>query len=113
MAVGLVFTNTLPGYRSWHYKKANDKIVEFDHEDNDGGQTPAETLDMFIDALEKADLELASKYFITEKQQSWLKILREYAENDLLDQLIKEIESTREKVTFQKYSNGTWKIKDF
>lgn len=35
-------------------KKAADKI---------GGKTPQETLQMFIDAVEKGDYELASKYF--------------------------------------------------
>lgn len=33
-------------------------------EDTYGGKTPEETLQMFIDALKKGDVELASKYFI-------------------------------------------------
>ncbi len=32
--------------------------------DTYGGKTPQETLNLFIDALEKEDVELASKYFI-------------------------------------------------
>jgi len=32
--------------------------------DTYGGKTPRETLNLFIDALEKEDIELASKYFI-------------------------------------------------
>lgn len=43
-------------------KKANDKI---------GGKTPQETLDLFIKAVEAGDYELASKYFVVEKQEEW------------------------------------------
>ncbi len=32
--------------------------------DTYGGKTPEETLGMFIDALKKGDVELASKYFV-------------------------------------------------
>jgi len=33
-------------------------------EDTYGGKTPEETLNLFIEALKKEDLELASKYFV-------------------------------------------------
>lgn len=36
--------------------------------DTYGGATPEETLKLFIDALEKKDYELASKYFVVEEQ---------------------------------------------
>jgi hypothetical protein len=39
-------------------------------EDTYGGETPEETLTMFIDALEKGDIELASKYFILDDNLS-------------------------------------------
>ncbi len=39
--------------------------------DKYGGKTPEETFDMFIAALEKSDVELASKYFVLKKQESW------------------------------------------
>jgi hypothetical protein len=35
--------------------------------DTYGGKTPQETLDMFIDALKKGDMELASKYFVLQE----------------------------------------------
>jgi len=38
--------------------------------DTYGGYTPAETLQLYIDALKKADYELASKYFIESKRQA-------------------------------------------
>ncbi len=45
-------------------------------EDTFGGKTPQETLDMFIDALKKEDVELASKYFLLNEvgqvDQEWV-----------------------------------------
>ncbi|OHA07435.1 MAG: hypothetical protein A2934_05600 [Candidatus Sungbacteria bacterium RIFCSPLOWO2_01_FULL_47_10] len=38
-------------------------------EDTYGGETPEETLELFISALEKGDVELASKYFVLDKQE--------------------------------------------
>ena len=37
--------------------------------DTYGGSTPEETLELFKKALEKGDVELASKYFVIEKQK--------------------------------------------
>ncbi|MBT6053372.1 MAG: hypothetical protein HOG49_41850, partial [Candidatus Scalindua sp.] len=37
-----------------------------------GGDTPEETLELFIQALESGDVELASKYFVVEKQEEGL-----------------------------------------
>ncbi|MBI2628251.1 MAG: hypothetical protein HYW71_02355 [Candidatus Niyogibacteria bacterium] len=39
--------------------------------DTYGGKTPQETLNMFIKAVEVGDYELASKYFVVEKQGDW------------------------------------------
>ena len=39
-------------------------------EDTYGGETPEETLAMFIEALEKKDIELASKYFVLDDNLS-------------------------------------------
>jgi hypothetical protein len=41
--------------------------------DTYGGKTPQETLQMYIDAVEKGDYELASKYFVVEKQEKELR----------------------------------------
>lgn len=38
--------------------------------DTYGGKTPQETLDMFVDALKKGDIELASKYFVLREDGS-------------------------------------------
>lgn len=39
--------------------------------DTYGGDTPEQTLQLFIDALKAGDTELASKYFVIEKQEEW------------------------------------------
>lgn len=44
--------------------------------DTYGGKTPQETLQMYIDAVEKGDYVLASKYFIGDHQEKELKSLR-------------------------------------
>ncbi len=53
--------------REYYERKAADKI---------GGKTPEETLDLFIQAVEKGDYELASKYFVVGKQGEELKSLQ-------------------------------------
>jgi len=44
--------------------------------DTVGGKTPQETLEMFIAAVEAGDYELASKYFVTERQAEELTSLQ-------------------------------------
>ena len=49
-----------------NYEKATKALSDFEtamKNDTYGGKTPQETLEMFIDALKKGDIELASKYF--------------------------------------------------
>ncbi len=61
--------------------------------DTYGGKTPQETLDMFIDALEKGDLELASKYFVLREDGSRdpeiLEALQEKKINNILPEMIR------------------------
>ncbi|HON21743.1 MAG TPA: hypothetical protein P5345_00760 [Candidatus Paceibacterota bacterium] len=45
------------------YEQALDQYYQVLAQDTYGGKTPQETLDMFINALEKGDIELAAKYF--------------------------------------------------
>lgn len=95
LVVVLIFTNVLPGYRSWQYKRAYEKMAEPYYKDTYGGKTPEETYDMFIDALKKGDVELASKYFVVEKQDDWLKTLEEYEKEGILFKFALELESTK------------------
>jgi len=46
-------------------------------DDKYGGKTPEETYTMFLEALKKKDIELASKYFALEKQEQYKKALNE------------------------------------
>lgn len=61
-------------------------------EDTYGGDTPEETLRLFIDALKKGDTDLAAKYFVLDKQGEWKKELAKIKEGGLLDVLLKDIE---------------------
>ena len=95
--------------------------------DTYGGKTPQETLEMYIDAVQKGDYELASKYFIGDKQEKELIDLdRTSPENlqkiiNLLKEDLKSPGSFSEKrdgfairkpllVDFKLYPNGIWKI---
>ena len=50
------------------YKQAQNKDIY-------GGKTPEETLSLFVDALKKGDVKLASKYFVLDKQKEMEKEL--------------------------------------
>lgn len=63
-----------------------------------GGDTPEQTLQLFVDALKKGDTDLAAKYFVLDKQQEWREELMKIKEKGLLKDMIKDIEST--KLTF-------------
>jgi len=63
-------------------------------EDTYGGKTPEETLAMFIDALEKGDIELASKYFILDdnlSRQKWEDGLKQAQEEGRILKIIESI----------------------
>ena len=99
-------------------KKAADKI---------GGKTPQETLDLFIKAVESGDYELASKYFVVEKQKEWKENLNTAKNIDEFLQIIKntkqsEGEYSEDKKTYSIYKptsidfilypSGNWKIEE-
>ncbi|OGN23567.1 MAG: hypothetical protein A2918_00640 [Candidatus Yanofskybacteria bacterium RIFCSPLOWO2_01_FULL_42_49] len=86
----------LPGYKSWQLKRAYDKVEEPYYADTYGGKTPEETYDMFIDALKKGDVELASKYFVVEDQEKWNKTLSEYKKVGSLGGFVSELEEAKE-----------------
>ena len=59
-------------YQSYQWQKRTDALQEAMigpyRTDTYGGKTPEETWAMFLDALKKKDVELASKYFEVDKQ---------------------------------------------
>ena len=95
-----------------------------------GGKTPQETFDLFISALENKNVELASKYFILNKQMIWLKTLSEYKNKLLLADFVAELKSIKSiwmtgkesnqaiefyysnnnVIKFEKYPSGIWKL---
>src|SRR3989344_1148709 len=90
-------------YLAWeeNYKKAM-------REDTYGGKTPEETLQMFIEALEKEDVELASKYFALETdtkspnyltRKKWKNYLQEIGNKKLLQQMANDIEKDAKPLT--------------
>lgn len=83
-------------FKDWQYRRGLDESRQMYDEwqeefyqqalaDNVGGKTPQDTLRMYIEAVEKGDYELASKYFILEKQAEELKIFQDkkYKQEDL------------------------------
>src|SRR3989344_2512080 len=63
-------------------------------QDTYGGKTPEETLQMFIEALKKEDIELASKYFIIDTQnlrEEWRKTLEKAGKEGKLVEIENQI----------------------
>ncbi|MDO8516389.1 MAG: hypothetical protein Q7S28_04005 [bacterium] len=99
--------------------------------DTYGGKTPQETLQMYIDAVEKGDYDLASKYFIEVYKEKELRILSNSTQENMnkltqvLNESLKSSEFTLEGsfstgqefsiykpilLRFRLYPNGIWKI---
>ncbi|MBI3274205.1 MAG: hypothetical protein HYZ69_03605, partial [Candidatus Colwellbacteria bacterium] len=97
-------------YRVWQFNNTHSNLSEEYIQDAYGGKTAEETHDLFLKAIKEEDIELASKYFVIEKQSDWLRILEEYERNNLLTGFIKELEETKNKGVFEKYPTGIWKI---
>ena len=72
-------------------REANDYLERLQAEyksDTYGGQTPEETLALFIAALEKGDIELASKYFLPEDREEIMNDIKSAKEVGRLNQSI-------------------------
>ena len=134
---GLVIWSMLnlgPWLRDWQEQKAaaaiQKQLDKFYHEDRYGAKTPEETFDLFVLALENSDIKLASRYFIINKQASWLKTLNEYENKKLLSDFVVELKDIKNiwkkgqennqsmefyynakgVIKFEKYPSGIWKI---
>ena len=66
--------------------------------DTYGGKTPQETLDMFISAVEKGDYELASKYFVVERQDKWKDDLVSIAKDNKLNIFLNPLKEARNNI---------------
>ncbi len=74
--------------------------------DTYGGKTPQETLKMFIDALKKGDIDLASKYFALDTNEKspdyltrkkWVDGLVEISKNGEISNIVSVLESLKTK----------------
>jgi len=101
-------------YLEWqkNYEKAM-------REDTYGGKTPEETLQMFIEALKKGDIELASKYFAlntNEKSEyyltrkEWEEGLQKIKDEGKLKEVISQLAKT--KLVFKDESGALFKKYD-
>ena len=64
-------------------------------EDTYGGETPEETLRLFIDALKKGDTDLAAKYFVLDVQPERREGLAKIKEKGLLEEMVKDLEGAK------------------
>lgn len=112
-----LLVNLGPWLKNWQNNrtaKSSQEQLENEYKnDKYGGATPKETFNLFISALEKGDTNLASKYFIIEKQAAWTKTLTTYKNQSLLNNLITELKSlSLDQNMFKFYPSGVWKIND-
>ncbi|OGZ96914.1 MAG: hypothetical protein A3B34_00890 [Candidatus Sungbacteria bacterium RIFCSPLOWO2_01_FULL_54_21] len=76
-------------------EKQAEEIKKEYREDPYGGDTPEETLKLFIEALKKGDIDLAAKYFVLDKQEEWRADLSQIQEKGLLDEMVGDLTSTK------------------
>ncbi|MBI2451439.1 MAG: hypothetical protein HYV52_03910 [Parcubacteria group bacterium] len=116
--LALFFVVILAGDKYYRYsqEKAQKKLVEEMNrpylEDTYGGKTPEETFAMFLDALKKGDIELASKYFDIKKQGEWKNILQKVKDDNELSILIDELSQGLEYKGSLYKGNKQYQIKD-
>ena len=79
----------IPEYQA---RKAYEQLLEEYKNDPYGGDTPEETLQLFIDALKKGDVELAAKYYIFSSQERRYQDLIVLQEKNELANTIKRLE---------------------
>jgi len=75
-----------------------------------GGETPEQTLQMFIDALKAGDTDLASKYFMVDKQKEWRNKLIESKEKNNIDGFVSVLESVDIKKEGKKLFDGNYQF---
>jgi len=98
IGVGLIYGIDYVRYRTSEEYRARQYLKELEKqyaEDQYGGDTPEETLRLFIDALKKEDTDLAAKYFVLDKQEEWRKSLTILEEKKLIDEMVKDLETAK------------------
>lgn len=80
------------------FAKFEEQYVEAMTADTYGGQTPQETLNLFIAALKKEDVGLAVKYFMYDdhlSKEKWVDYLQDLKNRGLLDDMARDIEKSK------------------
>lgn len=98
LAGGIIY-----GIGYWKYQNSPEYRAERDlkklekkyAEDPYGGDTPEETLRLFIDALRKGDTDLAAKYFILDKQEEWKEDLAILQTKNLIDEMVSDLQNLK------------------
>ena len=80
---------------AWKYQRLVEKMQAPYKNDKYGGKTPEETFDLFLDALRKEDVDLASRYFVIPKQEGWKQSLGKLKEANLYKGMLSELEYAR------------------
>jgi hypothetical protein len=83
------------------FTSEQDRLKALIEADTYGGKTPQETLEMFIKAVEAGDYELASKYFVVEKQGEWKENLS-LAKN--IEEFVRDTKEIKNNINFGRYS---------
>ena len=94
-SINSLFPVFLNRFEAWQARRAYEKLSEPYYKDTYGGKTPEETYDLFISALKVRDVELASKYFVIERQGAWKETISQYKANGLLAEFIDELANNR------------------
>ena len=88
-------------YRSSPEYRAGENLKEIEKqyaEDSYGGDTPEETLALFISALKVGDTNLAAKYFVLDAQVQWREDLAVMKEKGFLVEMVKDLNKTSTKI---------------
>lgn len=83
-----------PYFSGMAYRNYVDAYIQLQLNDYIGGDTPEQTVDLFIAALKKGDYGLASKYFVISEQEKRKKMFDE-ATKEQNENWAKEIESEK------------------
>ncbi|MEK7099881.1 MAG: hypothetical protein AAB883_01955 [Patescibacteria group bacterium] len=90
----------------WLQMQAEEAALEAQYRaDTYGGTTPEETLRLFVEALEKKDFELASKYFVVENREDFLSEIQDSEKGGFLGKYI-EILNYRYVVSISEDKSG-------
>lgn len=103
LIISLIVILAVVGVVGWQYTHTDSYLIQKYYEDLErqytedtiGGTTPEETLSMFISALKIGDIDLASKYFILDQQEKWLKEIKIIRDDKLMDLMIEDLENLR------------------